>query len=391
MQSLTAEYIELLAEKKLNGTITSEEQVVLEQWLNRKPAGHIVWNSDDKDEQMLRDRLLKRIQADAGIVSSATSKSRLLYRYRQIAATVLLLMIGGLGYFLFFSKDNLPVIATSESKIKDMNVSPGRSGAILTLSNGEQIVLDSLESGTIAVQGDRSLVKQNGKLTYRGDNKSLKVEGTEILYNTLTTPRGREFQIILADGTKVWLNAASSISYPTAFTGAERKVTVTGEVYFDVVKDSRKPFIVSVHEAEIKVLGTRFDVMAYPDEKEIKTTLLEGSVSVSKGKNQVVIRPGQQAGFSNQSNQIHVKEVDIDQAVAWINGKLSLNNLEVEAIMRNLSRWYDVDVEFEGPISHEHFWGLINRNVGLKEILKVLRANGINANIKGHKVIVSSN
>ena len=393
MQSLEPEYIELLADKKLKGTITPEEQVVLEEWLNREPSAEIVWNSDDEDEHMLRERLLKRIKADAGIVSPTVVKGRMLYRYRLAAAAVLFLVMGSLlGYFLFFSKDTSPIMATSEFEVEDLSVPPGHNGAILTLSNGQQVILDNLEAGTVAVEGSRLLIKQEGKLAYQGntEEESLRDGGQE-LHNTLTTPRGREFQIILADGTKVWLNAASSITYPTSFTGTERRVTVTGEVYFEVVHDAKKPFVVSVDEAEVKVLGTHFSVMAYPEEKEVKTTLLEGSVSVSKGGNQVIIKPGQQAGFTKQSDQIRVKGVEVDQIVAWINGKLSLNDLGGEAIMRNLSRWYDVDVEFEGSVSQEHFWGLINRNVHLEEMLKVLRASGIEANIKGRKVIVSSN
>lgn len=399
MQPLDKEYIESLVEKRLCGTITPEEQSLLEQWLNREPMEEITWNSSDLDESSFRERLLRRIKEDAGIseYSNATKNKLALIPYRWAAAALLLMMMGSVGYFLFFKKNVSPPDVVQNKKIIIQDIAPGHSGAILTLANGKKVYIDSVGNGEIAVQGNQWIVKKNGQLIYETESgatpskRGVIVDNNRVSNNTITTPRGREFQIVLSDGTKVWLNAASSITFGTVFTGKERKVTVTGEVYFEVAKDTRRPFIVSVDKAVITVLGTHFDVMDYPDGERVKTTLLEGAVKVSRGGQQVIIKPGQQASFFRQSDAIYVTKVDTDQAVAWVEGKLSLDDLGVEAIMRRLSRWYDVDVEFDGPVPQGHFWGLIKRDITLSDMLRILRANGINANLKDKKIIVSNN
>lgn len=391
MASLRLDKITLLAEKKLSGVITPEEQKLLDEWLNQEPGEQVMWNSEDVDETALRERLLSRIKEDANIPGDADAMGRIgvLRRYRWMAAAVLLLFMTT-AYFLSQRRQRAPAaIAQQDNPVQQ--ILPGHSGAILTLANGQRIVLDSAANGTIAIQGAGRLVKHNGELSYEKRDQAGRrpYAHGRVAFNTLTIPRGRKFRIILADGTQVWLNAASSITYPTAFTGGNRSVTVTGEAYFEVAKDAGHPFIVSVGSARITVLGTDFNVMAYPDEKLVKATLLEGSIKVSRADKQVIIAPGQQASFAAASGDIQVKEVQADQAIAWVHGKLSLNNLGVEEIMRQISRWYDVDVEFTGPPSTARFWGLINRDVNLSEMLKVMRANGIDAHLQGRKVIVS--
>jgi ferric-dicitrate binding protein FerR (iron transport regulator) len=397
MRSLTREQIELLAEKKLSGTIAPDEQEWLNQWLDQEAGQQMTWYSGDPDERAFRERLLKRIKEDAGISGAPVTARRvpLWPRYRwSAAAAILLLIAGSLGYFLIFRKDVVSVELASNKKAAVRDIAPGHNGAILTLANGQKIILDSAGNGGIAIQGNRLLVKKRGQLVYEkatGTTSSKNGAASDnMIYNTLATPRGREYRIVLSDGTEVWLNAASSITYPTTFTGGERKVILTGEAYFEVAGDSRRPFIVSVSRAEITVLGTHFDVMAYRDEKQVKTTLLEGAVRVSRGSKQVVISPGQQASFSTQSDHIEVATVDTKQTVAWVEGKLSLDNLDVGAIMRKVSRWYNVDVTFDGPIPDEQYWGLINRNVNLSDMLKVMRATGINATLSGKKIVVST-
>ena len=401
MPSLTDEQLQVLAEKMLSGTITPEEQALLDQWLSRKPGEQMVWTSGDADEKALKDRLLKRIKEDAGISGTTTRTRRMdvLHQYRRIAAAIVLLLVAGGAGFIFLL-DRRPL--TPERAIQDApvhDIAPGSTGAILTLADGSKVVLDTTGNGNIAVQGMSRLMKQNDQLIYEqsmGSDASGDTAGEDVAYNTMTTPRGRQFKVVLSDGSTVWLNAASSITYPSVFTGAERKVIVTGEVYFEVTRDADKPFVVQIGtseagDARVTVLGTHFNVMAYPDEKRIETTLMEGSVRVSKGDGQVIINPGQQASFSLASDQIRVAEVDTDRVNAWVNGKMSLDNLDVEAIMRQLSRWYNVDVKFEGPAPREHYWGLINRNVYLTSMLEVMRANGINVRLEGDTVIVSSN
>lgn len=398
MQSLKQEYIESIAEKKLKGTITPEEQVLLDQWFDREQNEAMPWDSVDTDEDTLRNRLLTRIKKDAGISNNTGTLSGKpgFQRYRwSVAAAILLLIAGGLTGVLLFRKGGDVVKLAGNKKELIHDVTPGHSGAILALDNGNKIVLDSMRNGSIATQGNHQLIKRNGQITYNplvgnAPHNNGVTSNPKILYNSLTTPRGREFQLILSDGTKVWLNAASSITYPITFTGRERKVTVTGEAYFEVAKDSRHPFKVSVGKADITVLGTHFDVMAYPDEEKIRTTLLEGAVKISKGDHHVIIAPGQQASFSSHSDHIRVAVIDTTQSIAWVKGKLSLNDLGVEAIMRRISRWYDVDVKFEGSVPRGSFWGLINRNINLSEMLRVMRTNGIEANLHDNQIIVSS-
>lgn len=402
MASLTDEQIELLAEKRLSGTITPEEQKLLDQWLSQKPGEQMVWTSGDPDEIALKERLLKRIRADAGIPGEVerTRFMGALYQYRRMAAAILLLLAaGGAGSFFLLDRPSMSSQgANRNAPVQD--IAPGIAGAILTLADGSRVVLDSTGNGDITVQGMSRLMKQSDQLIYERSTESdpsgsTLEAGEDVAYNTVTTPRGRQFKVILSDGSRVWLNAASSITYPPMFTGAQRKVIVTGEAYFEVAKDTDRPFVVQIGtpaatDAEVAVLGTHFNVMAYPEEEHVETTLMEGSVRVTKGAGQVIIAPGQQARFSQASDRIDVANVEADRIIAWVNGKMTLDNLDVEAIMRQISRWYNVDVEFEGPAPEERFWGMINRNVYLTSMLEVMRANGINARLEGNKVIVSS-
>lgn len=386
MDHITQDQITVLAEKKLAGTITPEESSVLEAWVTRRTPDEWVWDGVDADETALRNRLLASIRKDAGIDKARGSVRRL--RFARAAAVISLVIGGALSYRYASTRkpDSARAVAASAA-VKDLP--PGHNGAILTLGNGHQIVLDSVTNGNVALQGTQKLVKRNGLLAYeKQPDRSVAAEGN--LTNTLKTPRGREFEIVLSDGTRVWLNAASSITYPSVFTGGERKVTVTGEAYFEVAADEHHPFIVSVGRARIAVLGTHFDVMAYPDEKSVKTTLLEGSVKVISASGAVVVAPGQQAVLSPDSSLISLKKVNAAQSVAWVAGKLSLDNLGIEAIMREVSRWYDVDVRFEGPVPQERFWGVINRNVNLSSVLNVMNANGINARLENGEIVVSS-
>lgn len=404
MPSLTDEQIELLAEKKLSGTITPEEQMLLDQWLSQKAGEQMVWASDDADEISLKERLLRRIEEDAGISGDVARTRRMgvVHQFRRMAAAILLLLAaGGAGFFFLRERGPIPPERTADQNVRVEDIAPGSAGAILTLADGTRVILDSAGNGDIAVQGMSTLMKQDDQLIYEKSTASdasgnTSDAGEDVAYNTMTTPRGRQFKVVLSDGSTVWLNAASSITYPSMFTGAQRKVIVTGEVYFEVAKDVDRPFVVQIgtsaaKDAEVTVLGTHFNVMAYPDEKHVETTLMEGSVRVTKGTGEVIITPGQQARFSPASDHINVADVEADRANAWVNGKMSLDNLDVEAIMRQVSRWYNVDVEFEGPAPKEHFWGMINRDVYLTSMLEVMRANGIDVRLEGNKVIVSPN
>jgi ferric-dicitrate binding protein FerR (iron transport regulator) len=230
------------------------------------------------------------------------------------------------------------------------------------------------------------VVKQsNGQLAYNTQNE----KPTEVLYNTLTTPRGGQYQLVLPDGSKVWLNAASAISYPTAFTGSERKVEIKGEAYFEIAKNTAMPFIVKVNDAQVQVLGTHFNINAYSDEDAIKTTLLEGAVKVTKDAASTLLKPGQQAILGRSSNEIRVQEnTDLDAVLAWKNGYFSFNQTDLATIMRQIARWYDVDIVYSDKVPERRFGGEIPRNTNAAEVLKMLEESKVHFRIEGRKVIV---
>ena len=274
-----------------------------------------------------------------------------------------------------------------KTEIKEMNhdVAPGGNRAVLTLANGSQIILDSAANGNLAQQGNTKIVKlDSGQLAYN----SLNERSDDVLYNTISTPRGGQYQIVLADGSKVWLNAASSLKFPTAFTGKERKVELTGEGYFEVAKNARMPFRVAVTGMTVEVLGTHFNINAYIDESTIKTTLLEGSVKVAKSDRQLVIKPGQQAELTPNAEFIIHNSIDVDEVMAWKNGLFNFNKADIKEIMRQAARWYDVDVVYEGNISGEKYIGKVARNTNLSEMMKILELNGVKYRIDGRKITV---
>ncbi len=307
------------------------------------------------------------------------------------AAAIVILLVGG---YLLRQPGDLKEIAAAKNKIIPLenDAAPGGNKAVLTLSDGSQIILDSANDGMIAKQGNVKVIKLNtGQLAYTDQGISSK----EMQYNTITTPKGGQYKIVLSDGTETWLNAASSIRYPVAFTGSTREVEVSGEVYFEVTKNAKQPFIVRKMngDATIQVLGTHFNVNAYDDENEIKVTLLEGSVKVKSETgsqpSEAVIKPGQQAILTHDSRLTTLNSVDLDEVMAWKNGKFDFGEkANIEDIMRQLARWYDVEVEYKGKITQQ-FWGSISRNVNASQVFKILEATGgATFKIEGKKVIV---
>ena len=296
----------------------------------------------------------------------------------RYAAAVLLLagLIGVL--YISITKDGNE-IARVDNLPGGPDIQPGKSGAVLVLSDGTQLVLDSLRNGVIASQQGSTAILQNGNLAYDADSAA----AGGIPYNTLSTPKGRQFQVTLPDGTKAWLNAASYIRFPTVFAGNERKVEVKGEVYLEVVKDAARPFKVNVPgRAEIEVLGTHFNVSAYDNDRAVNTTLLEGSVKV----NGVKIRPGQQALVTAQGTE--VGQAEVSRAVAWKNGLFNFEGASLEEVMKQLERWYDIDVVYAGSIPDIAFGGEMTKNISLQGLLIVLEKSDVNFRLEGRKLIV---
>ena len=245
--------------------------------------------------------------------------------------------------------------------------------------------MDDDNIGQVASQGGIKITKlANGQLLYRKINELL----PEVVYNTLTTPRGGQYTIILPDGSQVWLNAASSIRYPTFFSDSERRVELTGEAYFEIAHNAKKPFKVTSNGLEVKVLGTHFNINSYKEEKSINTTLIEGSIIVSKGDANVILKSGDQAQIGNSDKITVIDNVNVDNILAWKNGYFSFDKSDLKLIGRQISRWYDVDISFEGESPKRVFSGKINRNSNISDVLKILNECKVNFRFEGRKLIV---
>jgi ferric-dicitrate binding protein FerR (iron transport regulator) len=217
---------------------------------------------------------------------------------------------------------------------------------------------------------------------------TLKNKSSEVLYNTISTPRGGQYELMLSDGSKVWLNAASSLRFSASFVGKERKVELLGEAYFEVAKNAAMPFKVKVHGMEVEVLGTHFNINSYDNESMIRTTLLEGSVKINKNNSSSLLKPGQQAQMNKAGEIKIINNVDVEEAIAWKEGKFQFDKADIHDIMRQLARWYDVDVEYKGTVS-SHFGGTISRDVNLSQVLNMLHLTGeVNFQIQDKKVLV---
>lgn len=308
---------------------------------------------------------------------------------RNISVAASVIFIIGLALLFRFGISNKPGkagIAKAGKSIQLKNdPAPGHDNARLVLADGSVITLEDAADGKLAEQGTAEVSKKNGIISYKPGASD------KVLYNTISTAKGNQYQLVLADGSKVWLNASSSLRFPTAFTAKERRVEVTGEAYFEVAKNAAKPFIVTIFSSkgnsEVEVLGTHFNINAYEDEPDVKTTLLEGAVKLKANSNTKILSPGQQSTLT--SNGIVVKkDVDIDGVVAWKNGYFVFDNTDLKTLMRQAARWYNVDISIEGEIEEENFIGRISRSVPLSKFLKVLELNDIHIEIAGRKVIV---
>jgi len=301
-----------------------------------------------------------------------------------IAASVIGLLL--VSTFLLYIRNTSREAATAEvSKQRFRNdVLPGGDKATLTLADGSTVVLDEVQNGTLAQQGSSKVIKVGGKLLYDPANSSSK----EIVYNTISTPNGGQYQLALPDGSLVWLNATSSIHFPTSFAGKERRVEISGEAYFEIAKNRDMPFVVSVNGAEVQVVGTHFNVNAYNDEDAVKTTLLEGSVKFVSGANINLLKPGQQSQLASNGLVKVVSNVDVDEVIAWKNGMFGFENAGIETVMRQLSRWYDVEIEYKGK-TEDLFIAEMRRNIKLSDALRALELTGkVKFEILGKKIIV---
>jgi transmembrane sensor len=343
------------------------------------------------------EQLYGKILQASGHVAEPGTPVRRLFTWKRVAAAILIMIVSAPVIYYFthrdLKKEPQPVAHHKAMPVQD--VAPGDNKATLQLGDGSLVTLDNASIGELTQQDNIKIIKTaNGSLAYKGtDNTSA------VVYNTLRTPRGGQYHVTLPDGTEVWLNAASSLRYPTAFAGNERNVELTGEAYFEVAKaysnkkgpagtEERLPFKVHVKGMEVEVLGTHFNVMAYDNEKTLNTTLLEGRVKVHKGNNSSLLSPGQQVELNSQGDFKMVPDADIDLAVAWKNGYTSFRNMDITGIMRQIERWYDVDVVYEGAVPHRTFSGEVPRAASLSQLLRILEASNINFVIEGRVIKV---
>ncbi|RBL89137.1 FecR family protein [Chitinophaga flava] len=384
---LNKEEIRELLQRYQQGQCSREEVMMIESWYQQQ-LDKSTWDFQPGEEALIGARIKARIHEKLHMGAPADSQPAPLRAgwkkwYSMAAASLLLMAVAGGSYWRWHHTD---VIKQPSVASTPQDVAPGGNKAILTLGNGSQIILDSAANGSLAQQGNTQVQKLvNGQIVYH----TLKSEPAEIVYNTLTTPRGGQYQLRLPDGTQIWLNAASSITYPTAFAGKERMVAVTGEVYFEVAPDADKPFSVKAGDMTVDVLGTHFNVNAYADEKNKYATLLEGKVKIVRGDRTQLLHPGQQASITAAGEMELIKEIDVEQVMAWRNGKFIFRDKEdITAIMRQISRWYDLEVEYRGTVT-KHFWGSVSRQLNASEVFKVLEATGgVHFKIEGKKVIV---
>lgn len=364
----TDEYYQQLAEKWLTGKITPEEEKEFSEWYNRNQDLPLNIPADIAgSDQEMHDRILFKIRA--GIKTGQPGRTGRI-SYRLIAACSALFLVSFFIYFMVSKPHQERVLAQS-------NIPPGTNRATLTLSDGAVVNLDDVKTGRVLEQEGIEIVKTaEGLLTYSA--KRLKGNAASVKFNTISTPMGGQYKVILPDGTKVWLNAGSSLVYPTSFTAEERIVKLSGEGYFEVAKLKGLPFKVKTSTQEIVVLGTHFNVNAYENEPAVKTTLAEGSVKVVPsgshmmgGTAPAILKPGQQSVWSKEHKLI-VKKVNIATEIAWKSGIFSFQNTDIQVVAREFSRWYNVEIAFEGELPDVKLWGEMDRNINATEALEIL-------------------
>ena len=368
--------------------LNEQEIKDLDEW--RKPVGREEVYQELMDRRLFiagvkemdnydGEAAVKSIFGRLGLRPALPGRRVLVLKRAMAVAAVLLLVITGL--WLLMKQRSAPPAAVVARK----DVGPGSNKATLTLANGTTIVLDTVQKGAITSQGNSRVLKMDdGRLAYEPVTK--KTEST--VYNTLTTPRGGQYQLTLPDGSRVWLNAASSITYPTAFPNAERTVKITGEAYVEVVHNARQPFRVQAGDEQVEDIGTAFNVNAYSDEPAVRTTLVAGKVKVSKGGVTKVLSPGEQVQSKGAALEM-VPGVDVDQVLAWKNGAFSFRNADLPTVMRQLARWYDIEVEYTGAVPAGTFDGEIGRGLTLNQVLQGLAQARINYTIvNSHKIVI---
>jgi transmembrane sensor len=369
---MTTEEFHLLYEKLLSGAITAEEQSRLISYIDEIDAQDPQWQDEMGNRDQIEDEIYVRL------IEKTRPKRGLNKGVLAIAAA----LTGGIVMITALYKSPRPPVPMRPTATA--TTIPGSSKATLTLADGSVIALDSAVNGsTITKEGVKVKQVDNGVIAYKAENAAA------ASWSTISTPVGGQYQIVLEDGTKAWLNAASSLRFPSSFRNNERTVEVSGEVYFEIAQDAAKPFKVKFNGNRIDVLGTHFNVMAYKDEAKSKITLLEGAIAVSNNEGRQLLKPGMQAQVSDSISHIQVSKANVEEAVAWKNGYFTFNQESIESIMRKLARWYGVNVRYQGDMSAKIFTGTVSRTDDISEVLGMMQLTGaIHFQLQGKELIV---
>ncbi len=387
------EEVQKLVDKYLHNTASVEETEKLFQWYRNEMNADSQWNFDpQEDEENLKSFIFSKID----LPELAERQAPFYRRYSSLAAAATVLIFLASGLYFYFQNGQTqtapgPIKVASKQKVKD--IQPGGIKAILTLSDGKQIVLDDSQNGVVINQGGIKIHKNSkGIIEYtlsKSANEQSLTEKREIqtVYNTIQTPVGGKFQLNLADGSKVWLNSASSLRFPVFFAGDTREVELKGEAYFEVSKNDDKKFSVISGNQTVEVLGTHFNINAYSDEPSITTTLIEGAVRVIElnSKKSQILKPGEQ---SKVDREIRIQRKDTQAELAWKEGYFYFENASIQTVMRQLSRWYGITARYEAALPEHHFEGAIATNLTLLEVLEILQKSNIHFRLEGKEVIV---
>lgn len=396
---MDAQQFKELLQRYRQGRCTDQERNLVEAWYHHR--ANTPYPLPAEEEAQAGERMYRKITGELAHDRPAVRllPGRFFRRYWMAAA--LLLAVFTAGYWLL--QKETTGVATTGAKPADTPpaIVPGGNKALLTLADGSVIVLDSAANDTLTMQGKTLVFKQeDGQLVYRAASGG---EQEAVAWNTISTPRGGQYQVVLPDGSRVWLNAASSLRFPASFSGNERSVELTGEAYFEIEsvavsaaggKKKKIPFKVTItqpgaeEKTEVEVLGTHFNIMAYADEATIKTTLLEGAIRMNSARQTQTLRPGQQARLARNGQMEVEDDADTEEAIAWKNGLFQFHNADVQMIMRQIARWYDVDIEYAGNIPSDKFEGEIPRNSHITEVLKMLELSNVHFKIEGKKLII---
>ncbi|MGJ5641479.1 FecR family protein [Formosa sp. S-31] len=402
--------IKYLLEAWKNQTISVDEKEELVKWVKESKdwsefyqyVDSLVeqYDSIELDQQIDWENLFDKIQttkkettvekSSAKVIDVHFTKRKSVFmrpRFKWAVAAILVPIISVFSISLFWSLYNSNT-SNLQSQYTDVKA-PDRNKAYVTFGDGRTIYLDSLQNGLLADVKEAPFKKvSEEKITYQ----SVSSDNTDNVShsNTLTNPKGSKvIDLVLSDGSQVWLNSGSSITFPVTFKGNNRKVSVVGEAYFEVAHDDSKPFYVSKGDMNVRVLGTHFNVKAYNDDSDIRVTLLEGSVEVNNANQHVLIKPGQQAIIENESAIKLAHNIDVDQVMAWKNGVFKFDNSPIESALKELGRWYNVEIIYEGKVPEIELWGEIKRDLTLSQVLRGLGRIGVNYRVENNKIFIT--